>query len=96
MRLKQLLYGDSWEQLKKVGSACEHGFIFCDGLLYHKNKVGLEVILVIPEDSGLHTCSSSSMMTLVVGHLGMYCMVSALSKCCLGEELHADVKQYYE
>ena len=27
--------GDSWEQLKKVGSACERGFMFHDGLLCH-------------------------------------------------------------
>ena len=44
--------GDSWEQLKKAGSACEHGFMFCDGLLY-RTCGGNEVSLVIPEDNGL-------------------------------------------
>ena len=52
MRLRQLLSGDSWEQLKKAGSACEHGFIFHDGLLCH-TRSGNEVSLVIPEDAGL-------------------------------------------
>ena len=46
--------GDSWEQLKKAGSACERGFIFCDGLLCHTHG-GNEVSLVIPEDAGLQT-----------------------------------------
>ena len=43
---------DSWEQLNKVGSAGEHGFIFCDGLLCHTCG-GNEVTLVIPEDAEL-------------------------------------------
>ena len=72
--------GDSWEQLKIVGSACEHGFMFYDGLLcytYGGNKVSL----VITEDAGLRTdllwqfyddhCG---------GHVGMYRMLGALSK----------------
>ena len=45
---------DSWEQLKKAGSACEHGFVFCDGQLCHTCS-GNEVSLVIPEDAGLQT-----------------------------------------
>ena len=36
----------SWEWFKKAGSACEYGFIFCDGLLYHI-RGGNEVSLVI-------------------------------------------------
>ena len=44
--------GDSWEQLKKAGSACEHGFMFCDGLLCHTCGEN-EVSLVISEDTGL-------------------------------------------
>ena len=43
---------DSWEQLKKAGSACERGFMFHDGLLCH-TPGGNEVSLVIPEDTGL-------------------------------------------
>ena len=44
--------GDLWEQLKKMRSACEHGFIFCGALLCY-TKSGIEVSLVIPEDAGL-------------------------------------------
>ena len=44
--------GDSWEQLKKAGSACKRGFMFHDGLLCHTCG-GNEVSLVTPEDAGL-------------------------------------------
>ena len=44
--------GDSWEQLKKAGSACDSGFILLDGLLYYTCS-GNEVSLVIPEDTAL-------------------------------------------
>ena len=27
--------GDSWEQLKKAESTCEHGFMFFDSMLIH-------------------------------------------------------------
>ena len=46
--------GNSWEQLKKAGSACEHDFIFYGGLLYYTCN-GNKVSLVIPEDVGLRT-----------------------------------------
>ena len=46
--------GDSWEQLKKLGCACEPGFMFCDGLLCCTHGSN-EVSLVIPEDAGLRT-----------------------------------------
>ena len=64
-----------------MGSACERGFIFCDGLLCH-TQGGNEVSLVIPEDAGLQTdlLLGSSMNDPCGGHLGVYHMVSALSK----------------
>ena len=43
---------DLWEQLKKAGSACEHGFMFYDGLLCCVRDE-IEVSLVIPQDAGL-------------------------------------------
>ena len=44
--------GDPWEQLKNTGSACEHGFKFCVGLLCH-TRGGNEISLVILEDAEL-------------------------------------------
>ena len=44
--------GDTWEQLKKAGSACERGFMFSYDLLCYIYS-GNEASLVIPEDSGL-------------------------------------------
>ena len=54
MRLRQLPLVTHEEQLKKVGSACEHGFMFRDGLLCCTHS-GNKVSLVIPEDTGLRT-----------------------------------------
>ena len=72
--------GESWEQLKKIGKACERGFIFCDGLLCYTHS-GNKVSLVIPEDAGLQTALLQQLHDDPYGgHLGMYCMVSALSK----------------
>ena len=39
---------------QEAGSACDHGFMFCDGLLCCTHS-GNEVSLVIPEDAGLQT-----------------------------------------
>ena len=72
--------GDSWEQLKKAGSACERGFMFCDGLLCY-TRGGNEVSLVIPEDTGLQTDLLRQFHDDPCGgHLGVYRMVGALSK----------------
>ena len=46
--------GDSLEELKKAGSACERGFMFRDGLLCHTCS-GNEVSLVIHDNAGLWT-----------------------------------------
>ena len=71
--------GDSLEQLKKVESACERGFMFCDGLLYYTYG-GNEVSLVIPEDAGLQTDLLRQFHDDPCGgHLGVYCIVGALS-----------------
>ena len=86
--------GDSWEQLKKVGSTCERGFMFRDGLLYHTHG-GNEVSLVIPEDTGLRTDLLRQFHDDPCGeHLGVYRMVGALSKQYWWKVLHADVKHY--
>ena len=72
--------GDSWEQLKKVGSACERGFMFHDGLLCHTHS-GNKVSYVSPEDARLKTDLLRQFHDDPCGkHLGMYCMVGALSK----------------
>ena len=77
-----------------MGSACERGFIFHDGLLCY-TRSGNEVSLVIPEDAGLQqTCSSSSMMTLVVGILVCIAWLVPYPNDIGGKGLHADVKQY--
>ena len=46
--------GDLWEQLKKEGSTCERGFMFCDVLMCCTCSSN-EISLVIPEDAGLPT-----------------------------------------
>ena len=72
--------GESWEQLKKAGSACEYGFMFCDGLLCHTCS-GNEVKVLIPEDAGLQTNLLQQFHDDPCGGLlGVYCMVGALSK----------------
>ena len=86
--------GDSWEQLKKAGSACERGFIFCDGLLCC-TRGGNEVSLVIPEDTGLRKNLLKQFHDDPYGgHLGVYRIVGDLSKQYWWKGLHADVKQY--
>ena len=86
--------GDSWEQRKKVGSACKHGFMSRDGLLC-STRCGNEVSLVIPEDTGLGTDLLRQFHDDPCGgHLGVYRMIGALSKRYWWKELYADVKQY--
>ena len=72
--------GDSLEQLKKVASACERGFMFRDGLLCHTCS-GNGISLVIPEGAGLQTDLLRQFYDDPCGgHLGVYRMVGALSK----------------
>ena len=86
--------GDSWEQLKKAGSACERGFMFRDGLLCRTRGTD-EVSLVIPEDEGLRTDLLRQFHDDPCGgHLGVYRMVGALSKRYWWKGLHANVKKY--
>ena len=63
-----------------MGTACEHGFIFRDGLLCHTCN-GNEVSLVIPEDTGLQADLLRQFHDNPCGgHLGVYRMAGALSK----------------
>ena len=72
--------GDSCELLKKAESACEHGFLFCDGLLCQTNSEN-EISLVIPKDAGLQTDLLWQFLNdHYSGHLGVYHMGGALSK----------------
>ena len=47
-------FGDSWEQLRKMGSTCEGGFMFHDSMICYI-QTGIEVSLAIPDDSRLLT-----------------------------------------
>ena len=72
MRLSQLplvTHGNS--NARKLGSACEHGFIFHRWSVVLQTHSGYEANLVIPKDAGLcnQTFCSSSTMTLLVSIL---------------------------
>ena len=63
-----------------MGSACEPGIMFCDSLLYYTCS-GNKVSLVISEGAGLQTDLLWEFYNDTCGgYLGMYCIVSALSK----------------